>query len=277
MPKAILARMASVHSFLATFEPRAQLVEHQPERQACGAWVSTDAEQAERAATASESVGAELTIKPIWQSAHEELPAAWPEASDVLAKAVEEARHEPLRFISRRRAEPESPDALARRAMPEPHRAVEMSARRTYHDLQWPPDSPPRPVAARQLYLDGVYSEIVEAIALVKHACKRRKSGERVPKLEPRVFKLHLMAPFARALVEAGGSWDAEDTEDVRPLQPYSARDPVPPRAATAFFSRWAPAIGTLDDDMVEQLLVTGVEARSDCTRARPARSFQFQ
>ena len=268
LPKAVVMRTASALSFLSWFAPSAQLEKHRPKRQTCGAWVQADAAQAEQAAVSSEFEGTELATAPRWQSAHTELPPSWPEATDVLSEAVAAVRHEPLRFISRRRAEPEPAQALACRAMPQPSQRVDMPARVTYHEVQWPEGSPPRPIADHQLWLDGVHGEILAAIAAVQHACNERAAGRLVAKLEPRVFGLHLMAPFARAVVEAGGSWDASDPHDAKPLQPYSRRDPVPRRAATAFFTRWARALGWLDRDMVEQITVTGVEARSRCTRA---------
>ena len=49
-----------------------------------------------------------------------------------------------------------------------------------------------------------------------------------MPKLEPRVFAVELMQPWARHHIEGGGAFDNADPLDLVPLQPYSASDPVP-------------------------------------------------
>ena len=117
-----------------------------------------DAEQAGAApATAPELIA--------WQSAHDELPAAWPESEDVQSAHVSQARSTTLGFISRRRAAPELAEVLARRPLPHPYRMVYADVNVTYERAApWPTGWPPRPIAAEQVWLDGVYADMLEAI-----------------------------------------------------------------------------------------------------------------
>ena len=56
-----------------------------------------------------------------WRAAPGRMPAGWAETSDVVGEQAERARAAELRYISRRRAEPEAAEQLARRAFQDPH------------------------------------------------------------------------------------------------------------------------------------------------------------
>lgn len=53
-----------------------------------------------------------------WRTAPEVMPSHWPEREDISAQAVEAARKETLRYISRRRACAEEPGVLLERELP---------------------------------------------------------------------------------------------------------------------------------------------------------------
>ena len=226
------------------------------------------AEEAARASVSYPPLGANLAD---WRSAHTSLPAHWDESSDVVASKVAEARAHPLQFISRRRAEPELLSNLAERHFPCPTVAVQTEAAPAYAAVAPAPDWPPQPIAAHQLWRDGIYAEILAAVAAVQAACAVGAAGGIMPKLEPRVFAVELMQPWARRHIEEGGAFDNADPLNVVPLQPYSADDPVPQRTDSAradFFVQWSNLLRWPDADMVQQVAITGVEARSRCTHA---------
>ena len=227
---------------------------------------SIDLQQREAVESARPSEAAVVTAQ--WRAAPDALPPHWDEREALSGEALTAARADPLPFISRRRAEPESAEVLARRPLPLPTVAVATEATSKYRHMDWPAGSPPRPVAAHQLWLDGVYAEIREAIAGGASACERGERTGSASKAEHRVFPVELMAPFARAHVEAGGAFDLGDPSDVQILQPYSASDPVPATVSKPFFAKWASATGHVDRDMLDQVAVIGVESRPECSSA---------
>ena len=94
-----------------------------------------------------------------WLSAPRDIPLSWPERMGVFGEACMKAREEALRYLSRRRAEPESPVELVLRPLPldgppSLTRATESS--RPAGGL-WPVAAPPRPVHISQLFLPGAY------------------------------------------------------------------------------------------------------------------------
>ena len=212
-----------------------------------------------------------LAPAPGWRSAHEAIPSAWPEKEDVQGEAFETVRSAPLRFVSRRRAEPESAERLARQPLPRVGLPADTGQRAHYRAAKWPASAPPRPVRADQLWLEGVYDEILEAIDAGAAACRQGQAGSTMPKVQPRVFGTHLMQPWAREVVEDGGNFDLDDPDDVCILLPYSADDPAPRTENAvnpAFFTKWAAALDWKDEDMVAQVTTTAIESRSACTRA---------
>ena len=235
------------------------------------AWRQHSSEQEALAcATAANSRPSSLEVTN-WASAHFLLPDRWDESADAVARRVAEARQEPLRFVSRRRAAAEDPQRLAKRHFPCPTVAVNQEPADAYRAAQWPEGCPPRPIAAASVWRDGVYSEMLDAIAAVQHECQEGAAGRHMRKIEPRVFPIELMQPWARKHVEAGGLWDNSDPENVVPMQPYSDADPVPQQpgsANAAFFTEWGEFLRWTDRDMIRQVTVTGIESRSQCSRA---------
>ena len=251
--------------------PRSAVAEAPPPPSSLGEWREYSNRSAKEAQHADASYPALVADLTGWKSAHNSLPPHWDESADAVASRVSDARADPLQFISRRRAEPELADELAERHLPCPTVAVHTEAAPAYSTVAPAPSWPPRPIAAHQLWLDGVYAEILDAIAAVQHACAVGAAGGEMPKLDPRVFATELMQPWARHHVENGGAFDNADPLDVTPLQPYSTSDPVPQRpdsARAAFFTQWGDLLGWPDADMIQQVAITGVEARSQCTRA---------
>ena len=64
------------------------------------------------------------------------------------------------------------------------------------------------------------------------------------------------------------GVIDNGNPSDVVPLQPYSEDDPVPQTVNGAFFERWAKHMKWTDYDMPHQVVISGVESRSRCTKS---------
>ena len=99
-----------------------------------------------------------------WRSAPDALPQQWDEASDVTGAQWELRRSESLRFISRRRAEPEAAEVLARKPLPVPHVPPDRPAIEVAEPRAWPAGAPSRPIHISQLYHPGIYSDIVKAV-----------------------------------------------------------------------------------------------------------------
>ena len=275
-PKTLVRMASRVTAFLATFQPPPgqQAVARQPaalEPKSLVDWRRQSEEQASLARAAAAARKPSAVVIHEWWSAHKLMPGEWDESEDSTAARVEAARQDPLRFISRRRAEPEEPAALARRHFPCPTVAVTQGPADAYDSVSWPEGCPPRPLKAADLWYDGVYADMLEAIARVQRECVVGSEGGQMRKTEPRVFPLSLMRPWAAAHIERGGAWDNSDPEDVVPLQPYSDEDPVPQRPNSAraeFFLSWGAFMDWRDEDMIRQVSVTGVESRSKCTNA---------
>ena len=198
-----------------------------------------------------------------WTSAHGAIPQAWPEHIDVTGEAYQEARREPLRFVSRRRAEAEDGASLASRPMPTPSPPQPASAIHRYAKVPWPAGCPPRPIRLPQLYNDGVYDKILADIDAVAAACQKGKLTGRMPKCKSTAYTPEKHQPsWARECV-----WDATDPEDCVPMQP--SLDEAPPQGARpSFFVAWANRIKWPDHDMIRQVALTGVESNSKCSKA---------
>ena len=78
-----------------------------------------------------------------WRSVANELPAQWDETSDVCGEQWALRSSQALRFISRRRAEPEAAEVLARRPMPKPHVPPLKPIVSSPELPDWPANTPP--------------------------------------------------------------------------------------------------------------------------------------
>ena len=202
-----------------------------------------------------------------WRAAPEAMPASWPEHGDVRGPAAEEARAQALRYISRRRTEPESAEVLASRPFEDPHPTPILAARQPSGRVPWPIGAPPRPIHIASLYYLGVYDEILEAVdgntAEMDSAAAAIAGGatpKHIAKRATRVFKPEECQPeWARRCV-----WDTLDVDDCVPVQPNSADDRPDHPVNHVFFSSWARFLGWQDLDMVEQVVNTGVEGRAE-------------
>ena len=245
MPTAISRSASSVHAFLSFgFAPSQRALPSSKWPRALGStrqpYHEPDTPSMASAAAALKEITkpSPHTVLGPWKSAHQEIPSHWDEAEDANGPALEAARDAALSFVSRRRAIAELPLNLARREFPHPSVRV-ASSRSTWHSTTaWPLNCPARPIAASQLWLDGVYDELLESIVAVQETCIAGSLGQSMSKIKTRVFEIELMSPFGRDLVERGGSWDTEDPTDVAPLEPYSDSDPVPPTVSSTFFTR---------------------------------------
>jgi len=204
-----------------------------------------------------------------WRSAHEQIPRHWPEAEDVVGERYVAARQAALPFISRRRAQAEDAEVLARQPFPQPSKAPATQRQAFYKSTGWLcTTQPAEPVDINSLWLDGVYLEVDSAIQTVVASCKEGDAGRAMPKVEPKVFALELMAPFAREHIESGGRIDSSNPRKCKPLQPFSREEPVDQAVNTSFFSAWGRKLDWPDKDMLEQIHTTGAEGRSACSKA---------
>ena len=200
-----------------------------------------------------------------WRSTPERMPADWPEAGDMFAPKAQDARSAELRYISRRRAEAEDGEKLARRPFADPHPTPDLPAHAPRLRATWPAGAPARPIHIAQLYHPGIYASILAAIAVVSSdvaVCLRKlKSGSSavMPKRETRIFKaLESQPEWARQCL-----WDCADPDDCVPMQPYSEADPPAHQANSRFFSEWGRRLAWTDVDMIDQVTRSGVESRS--------------
>ena len=199
-----------------------------------------------------------------WRSAPGRMPLDWPEREDALGGRLRAARETTLRFISRRRAEAEDPEKLARRPMPVPHPVPDVPAQQAPRASSWPEGAPPRPIRIDQLYLPGVYAEIRAELqahsAEIADCVGRARAGAsvRLAKRETRIYTQEQQPTWARGIL-----WDTSDVADCVPMQPYSAADRPQQGARHAFFEAWGAFLSWPDADMLQQVTLTGVESRA--------------
>ena len=206
--------------------------------------------------------------RPDWRAVPTAIPAHWDECSHVTGEQWALRRDEQLRFISRRRAEPESAEVLATRPMPTPHVVPDLPALDVQQAAQWPRGAPRRPIHISQLYNVGVYAdirkEICEAADEVAEAelslrcggvqyCMRRRSE--------RVWRAVECQPAWARLV----AWDCTDVDDCVPLRSYTMEEPVTHSLSREFFAQWGARLRWSDKDMLQQISITGAEGRSQC------------
>ena len=196
-----------------------------------------------------------------WAAAPGRMPASWAEAADVCGAAAERERAAELRYISRRRAEPESAEKLARRAFENPHPVQDTMAVERPSVVQMPAGAPARPIRIEQLYNPGVYAEIREEIDAHADGIENGLAdGKSWGKRRTRVWKAEECQPlWAQRVV-----WDCTDPEDCVPMQPFSADDPPQQGAQREFFAYWGARLAWRDHDMLRQVTETGVEGRSE-------------
>ena len=197
-----------------------------------------------------------------WRSAHDAIPTHWPEREDVMGERYARVRADPLPYISRRRAEPESAEVLARRPMPQPVAPPTTAPKPPRPPTAWPEGCPPRPIRIAQLYHDGVYADIMADVDEVRASCQVGEAGGEPPKVHSSTYPPELQPAWARQC-----PWDTSDPDDCVPLQPTDSEF-LQQGARPAFFTAWAAKLKWPDEDMIAQVTQTGVEGRSDCTRA---------
>ena len=207
---------------------------------------------------------------PRWRAAPECMPQAWDEREDVLAGRADDERAAELKFISRRRAEKERDEVLAREELPSRGAPPELVGRPPMPRVEWPTAAPPRPIKIYQLFHPGVYEKVKESIrgiaSGVRDASAQLVSGGeqgRIPRVGTATFAAETSQPeWARECV-----WDASNPEDCVPLQPFSDEEPPDQAVVRSFFAEWGEKLGWPDADMLRQVRVTGCESRSACRR----------
>ena len=195
-----------------------------------------------------------------WRSAPEHMPAGWAEAADAHERLAA-VRSNALSFIARRRAEAEDMEVLAKRPFDDPSPPVAKAAVVSEPVGKWPVGAPPRPIRIDQLYYPGVYAEIRGEIA--GHSADisgAMAAGRPIPKRATRIWRAEkCQPPWARGIV-----WDCEDPLDCKPVRPFSEADPPKDSIDREFFRRWGEHLPWADADMLQQVIRTGVEGRSD-------------
>lgn len=99
----------------------------------------------------------------------------------MLGPKANEAREAELRYISRRRAEPEREPALWAAPMPTIGATIATEAPPGSRPPAWPVDAPKRPIAIHQLFFEGIYCQVraaIEAVVVdVREAVEAAKEG----------------------------------------------------------------------------------------------------
>ncbi|KAL3920846.1 MAG: hypothetical protein SGPRY_005109, partial [Prymnesium sp.] len=183
-----------------------------------------------------------------WVADPAAMPSCWEEREHVLAGRVDAERANELRYISRRRSEAEEAEVLARE---------EFADRRKH------PDREARPAPARvrmpdgalvlgkidisQLYNAGVYDEIRR---LVRQISSGLKSAE---------MELSLRGEIPRVDSKLFNAWARES--------PFGEDEPPEQQVNGEFFRAWAARLQWQDRDMLQQVVLTGSDSRSECSR----------
>ncbi|KAL3906109.1 MAG: hypothetical protein SGPRY_010673 [Prymnesium sp.] len=162
-----------------------------------------------------------------WQATPELIPRSWPEA-DLLPTIFAAKKDAALRYVSRRRADPETPEELARRPLPQPAAPPRLEKPEPRGRVEWPAGAPARAIKIDQLFYAGVYQRIQEAIRRIAEAMAaaaremREKPGSHAdgevsfPAGKAEVFKQQeSQLEWARQCL-----WDASDPSDCVPMQP---------------------------------------------------------
>ena len=227
---------------------------------------------ANEAATTAVIGGQEAdTLRPAvagWRSVPSAMPAHWHERTDVTGAQWQQRRAEALRFISRRRAEPELAEKLARRPMPRPHVAPATGVVHGPALRGWPPGAPPRPVQISQLYHHGVYSDMQDHVAMVAGGLQGAESALQngdTPAVARVGTRSTWCAEASQPLWARQRLWDCTDPYDCVPLEPYDDDDRVQHGISREFFEQWGERLSWPDRDMLRQVASSGVEGRSTC------------
>lgn len=196
------------------------------------------------------------------------MPAAWPESEYWCGTEAGEAARAELRYISRRRAEAQKEDVLARERMSVPTQPPRLQARPVRIDQSWPEGAPPAPITIDRLFNPGVYQRIQRALA--KMSSKLRTAEQRaargdpdklVPGCLPEVYEAFSCQPErARARV-----WDARDPSNCVPVRPFSREDPPAHDLSPRFFEEWGERLQWPDKDMLWRAMWEGGSSRSAC------------
>ncbi|KAL3915057.1 MAG: hypothetical protein SGPRY_007392, partial [Prymnesium sp.] len=160
----------------------------------------------------------------------------------------------------------EAAEVLASEELPCRRHQPDKRARRPPGQVPWPAGAPARPVRIHQLFHDGVYAEVqqkIREVAASVHAAIVGGEGTLAAKVESAVYRAVDSQPeWARACV-----WGTSDPEDCVPLQPFSKEEPPVQQARAEFFQEWAVRLGWKDDDMIQQVSLTGIDSGSACSR----------
>ncbi|KAL3919671.1 MAG: hypothetical protein SGPRY_005546 [Prymnesium sp.] len=203
-----------------------------------------------------------------WRAEPASLPQEWPERSDWCGAAAREAARAELRYLSRRRADAEDSESLAREALPTPTEPPALEARPTRVDASWPEGAPQPHIAIEQLFFPGVYVKVQRAISEVAgQLCEAEKCVQAgtvpgvIPSRVPEVYSAVGCQPqWARERV-----WDTHDPTNCVPVEPFSPEDPPAHDLCPRFFEEWGRRLRWPDEDMLYRAMWEGGKCRSAC------------
>lgn len=206
----------------------------------------------------------------MWVADPDAMPESWPEREYRRGDEAAEAARAELKYISRRRADAEDGEMLAREAMPTSTWPPRLEAQPAQVDTSWPEGAPPPPVSIEQLFYPGVYGQLQRALRSRSEELRvaewRGKRGDRdrlVPGHMPEVYEAKKCQPgWARERV-----WDTRDPANCVPVVPFSKEEPPKHELDPEFFVEWGARLGWPDKDMLYRAAWEG--GTSGSTRCR--------
>lgn len=207
-----------------------------------------------------------------WRAAQELIPVDWPEAS-LLPTLFAAEKESTLRYVSRRRADPEAAETLAGKPLPQPAPPPRTYPPKSRDRVPMPEGAPQEPIRIQQLFHAGVYQQILDAVEearrpmataaaeMIQDPTSHQDGEVSFPAGKTRVFKQAACQPeWARACV-----WDTTNPANCVPMQPFGIEEELEEAqsANPAFFREWGKRLKWPDEEMISQASESGSDGHS--------------